>query len=269
MSTIKVTTVADYTGLGAFTLSGGAISTTGRLILSNITVNGTISGTAANTRLLPSQTGNSGKIMYTDGSTPSWLSFTNNGNIASMQVFSSSGTWNKPTNCRYVHVQVIGGGGGGSGHGESGGSGGYSERIINMSGVSSVSVTVAGEVNGTYYAGGGDNGGTSSFGGYLSASGGYGANRNNQHSGGLAGVGSGGDLNIYGGGGESHHARGGNNGSNSYLGGGVAGGWPQGGNFSHNHQSHSAPGTGGGGAHYHNHRGSNGRPGMVIVTNYN
>jgi hypothetical protein len=40
------------------------------------------------------------------------------------------------------------------------------------------------------------------------------------------------------------------------------------GNFSHNHQSHSAPGSGGGGAYYHGHRGSNGRPGMVIVTEY-
>ena len=266
MSTIKVTNVLDFTGTSGFTLGSGTLNALGRLTVPSLIVNGTISGST--TAILPSQTGNVGKILQSNGSTTSWITAGTSGNITSMQVFSSSGTWNKPTGVRYVHVQVQGGGGGGSGHGESGGSGGYSERVIDVTSVSSVSVSVSGEVNGTYYANAGDNGGSSSFGGYCSAGGGYGANRNNQHSGGLAGTGSGGDLNIYGGGGESHHARGGNMGSNSYLGGGVAGGWPQGGNFSHNYQTHSAPGTGGGGAHYHGHRGSNGRPGMVIVTNY-
>ena len=42
------------------------------------------------------------------------------------------------------------------------------------------------------------------FGNYMSASGGNGANRNYQHCGGLPGVGSGGQLNIYGGGGSGH-----------------------------------------------------------------
>jgi len=266
MSTLKVTNVRDFTGTSGFTLSSGSITGTGRLVVNNLVVNGTISGST--TSFLPSQSGQNGRVLGTNGTSPLWQNAAQVGNLQSMDVFTSSGTWTKPTGVRYVHVQVIGGGGGGSGHGESGGSGGYSERVIDVSGVSSVSVSVSGEVNGTYYRSAGDNGGSSSFGSYCSASGGYGANRNNQHSGGLAGVGSGGNLNIYGGGGESHHARGGNNGSNSFLGGGVAGGWPQGGNFSHNHQTHSPPGTGGGGAHYHNFRGSNGRPGMVIVTNY-
>ena len=266
MSTIKVTNILDYTGTSGFVLSSGTLNALGRMTVTNLVVNGTLSGST--NAILPSQSGNVGKILKTDGSTPSWLSAGNNGNITSMQIFSSTGTWTKPTDVRYIHVQVVGGGGGGSGHGEGGGAGGYSEKVIDVQSVSSVAVTVSGEVNGTYYSGAGDNGGTSSFGSYLSASGGYGANRQNQHSGGLGGVGSGGDLNIYGGGGESHHARGGNMGQASYLGGGVAGGWPQGGNFSHNFQTHSAPGSGGSGAHYHGHRGSNGRPGMVIVTHY-
>lgn len=210
MSTLRVTNIRDYSGTSGFTLNGGNLSTTGRLVTNNIVINGTISGSTNS--FLPSQSGNNGRVLGTNGSSPLWQNAAQQGNITSMNVFSSSGTWNKPANVRFVHVQVIGGGGGGSGHGEGGGSGGYSERIINVQSVSSVSVTVSGEVNGTNYAGGGDNGGTSSFGSYCSASGGYGANRNNQHSGGLGGVGSGGDLNIYGGGGESHHARGGNNG---------------------------------------------------------
>lgn len=222
MSTLRVTNIRDYSGTSGFTLNGGNLSTTGRLVTNNIVINGTISGSTNS--FLPSQSGNNGRVLGTNGSSPLWQNAAQQGNITSMNVFSSSGTWNKPSGVRFVHVQVIGGGGGGSGHGEGGGSGGYSERIIDVQSVSSVSVTVSGEVNGTNYAGGGDNGGTSSFGSYCSASGGYGANRNNQHSGGLGGVGSGGDLNIYGGGGESHHSRGGNNGQASFLGGGVAGG---------------------------------------------
>jgi len=271
MSAIKVQNIRDYSGNTGFTLNANnTITLQGtRLAVENLQINGTISGTGDGANaFLPSQSGQSGKILYTNGSVPSWADAPSQGNISSMQVFTSGGTWNKPSGVRYIHVQVIGGGGGGSGHGESGGSGGYSEEIIDVSGISSVSVSVSGESNGTYYRGGGGNGGSSSFGSYLSASGGYGANRNNQHSGGLGGVGSGGNLNIYGGGGESHHARGGNNGSTGFFGGGVAGGWPQGGNFSHNHQSHSAPGTGGGGAHYRNYRGSNGRPGLVVITHY-
>ena len=51
-------------------------------------------------------------------------------------------------------------------------------------------------------------------------------------------------------------------------GGAVAGGHPQGGNFSHNHQSHSSPGSGGSGGYFNSHRGSNGRPGMIVITHF-
>ena len=187
--------------------------------------------------------------------------------VQGMQVFTGSGTWNRPSNVRYIKVQITGGGGGGSGHGESGGAGGYSEKVIDVSSISSVSVSISGESNGTYYSGAGGNGGGSSFGPYLSAGGGYGANRNNQHSGGLGGVGSGGNVNTDGGGGTNHHGQSCWGGS-SFWGGSTAAGHPQGGNFSHNHQSHSAPGSGGAGGYFHGHRGSNGRPGYCVVTNY-
>jgi hypothetical protein len=265
MSTIKVANIRDYTGTSGFNLSSGALSAVGRLIVNNLIANGTISGSTPS--ILPSQSGQAGKILNTNGTNPAWTAAPSDRNISSMQIFTSSSTWNKPTNVRFIHVQVVGGGGGGSGHGESGGAGGYSERIIDVTNVSSVSVSVSGEVNGTFYSGPGDNGGSSSFGSFLSASGGYGANRNNQHSGGLGGVGSGGNLNIYGGGGQSHHNYS-SAGGNSFFGGAVASGHPQGGNFAHAHQSHSAPGSGGSSGYYSGHRGSNGRPGMVIVTHY-
>ena len=187
--------------------------------------------------------------------------------VYGMQAFTGSGTWTRPSNVRYIKVQIIGGGGGGSGHGESGGAGGYSERVLDVTGIGSVGVTIGGEVGGTYYSGAGGNGNGSSFGPYLSAGGGYGANRNNQHSGGLGGNGSGGNLNIYGGGGANHHQESGIGGS-GFWGGSVAGGHPQGGNFSHNHQSHSSPGSGGAGGYFNSHLGSNGRPGYCLVTMY-
>lgn len=188
--------------------------------------------------------------------------------IASLQVYTSSTTWNRPAGVRYIRVQLVGSGGGGSGHGEGGGAGGYAERYLDVTGISSVGITIDGGGGGTYYSGAGGNAGGSSFGPYLSCSAGHGANRQNQHSGGVSGNGSGGNLNIHQGGGFSHHARSAQSCANTFFGGGAPSSHPQGGNFGHNHQSHTAPGTGGAGAHFHGHRGSDGRPGMCVITNF-
>ena len=269
MSAIRVRNVKDFSGEAGFILNGNnTITVDGdRFIVDNLQINGNISGAGAN-RFLPSQSSSTnGYILSSNGTSPVWQAPGSTGNITSMQVFTSSGTWNKPSGVKYIKVQVVGGGGGGSGHGESGGAGGYSEEVINVTGISSVSVSVSGQSNGTYYRGAGQNGGGSSFGSYLSASGGYGANRNNQHSGGLGGNGSSGNLNIYGGGGQAHHSYS-SEGGRSFWGGAVAAGHPQGGHFSHNHQNHSAPGSGGSGGYFNGHRGSNGRPGMVVITHF-
>lgn len=188
--------------------------------------------------------------------------------IASMNVYTGSSTWSRPSGVRYIRVQVQGAGGGGGGHGEGGAAGGYSEKFIDVTGISSVSVSIGGGGGGTYYSGAAGNGNGSSFGPYLSASGGHGANRQNQHSGGVSGNGSGGNLNIHQGGGFSHHAYSAQSTANTYFGGGAPGNHPQGGHFAHNHQNHCTQGTGGAGSHFHGHRGSDGRPGMIIVTNY-
>jgi hypothetical protein len=193
-------------------------------------------------------------------------SFRNYG-IYGISVYTGSSTWSRPTDVRYVKVCCQGGGGGGSGHGESGGGGGYSELVIDVRSISSVSVSIGGDSGGSFYSGAGGQGSSVSFGPYCSASGGYGANQNSQHCGGLSGVGSGGNLNIYGGGGANHHQESGFGGS-CFFGGSVAGGYPNGGNFSHNHQSHATPGSGGAGGYYHGHYGSNGKSGMIVVYMY-
>ena len=187
--------------------------------------------------------------------------------FSGMQVFTGNGTWNRPSGVRYIRVKLVGGGGGASGHGESGAAGGYSERIMDVTSISSVGITIGTGGGGTYYSGAGGNGNTTSFGPYMSAGGGHGANRQNQHSGGVSGSGSGGDLNLHqGSGGDHHHSFG--PGGTTYFGGAAPSGHPQGGHFAHNHQGHSAPGTGGTGGYFHGHRGSDGRPGIVVIEEF-
>ena len=188
--------------------------------------------------------------------------------IASINVYTSNSTWNRPTGVKYIKIQVNGAGGGGGGHGEGGAAGGYAERFLDVTGISSVGITIGGGGGGTYYSGAAGNGNTSSFGPYVSASGGHGANRQAQHCGGVSGNGSGGNLNIHTGGGYSHHGRDCSSVAESFFGGGTASNYPNGGQFGHNHNGHSALGAGGGGAHFHSYRGTDGRPGIIIVTNF-
>ena len=105
------------------------------------------------------------------------------GGLQSQKVFTSNGTWTKPSGITKVKVFVTGGGGGGSGvggnqyddGGQGGAAGGTAIKIIDVSAISSVTVTVgaAGQASGTQAADGGD-GGTSSFGSHCTATGGQG-----------------------------------------------------------------------------------------------
>lgn len=186
-----------------------------------------------------------------------------------MQVWTSNGTWSRPSGVETIQVSVTGAGGGGSGFCESGGAGGHSERVIDVTNTSSVSVTVGNPGGGTNYSGCGGGGNTSSFGSYCSGGGGQGANCRQQHAGGVGGNGSGGTLNVYGGGGNGHgsyHSYGNHSAGMSYMGGTQPSGHAQR-NYSHRHQSHAAWGAGGNGAREGN-RGARGREGVVVVYEY-
>jgi hypothetical protein len=141
-------------------------------------------------------------------------------NNGTTNVFTSPGTWTKPATVQRIKVTVVGGGGGGGrsapGSSGGGGGGGASIRWIpapSIPGPVSVTVGAGGSsaINST-----GGTGGTSSFGAFLSATGGGGGA--NPGIGGGAGNGSSGDLNMRGSSGYSFADARGRGGSSIYGG---------------------------------------------------
>jgi len=202
MAQLTVNAVKDLGGIGGFTLSSSGLTANGTLTVSNLDISGTLAGSS--NYIVPNPSGNVGKFLTNNGSTLTWGDLSGSSGVRSMQVWTSNGTWTKPSGVKTIMVTVTGAGGGGSGHCESGGAGGTSQRQIDVTNVSSVSVTIGNPGGGTNYSGCGGSGNTSSFGSYCSGSGGLGANCSQQHAGGYGGNGSGGTLNIYGGGGNGH-----------------------------------------------------------------
>ena len=181
MSVLKVTTVQDPSGVGGFTLNSGSITANGELKVTNLNINGSISGSS--TYVIPNFGPSSewGKYLSTDGNNLQWAAVSATGGFRSMQVWTSNGTWSRPSGVASIKVIVVGAGGGGSGYTESAGAGGCSQRVIDVTNTSSVSVTIGNPGGGTNYSGCGGNGNSSSFGSFCSASGGTGANCRQQH----------------------------------------------------------------------------------------
>lgn len=126
--------------------------------------------------------GTSGQVLSSDGDgTFTWSTPVTTA-PPTMQVFTGSGTWTKPSGCKKIKVIVTGGGENSVNTYVGGGAGGTAIEYIDVTSVSSVAVTVGAA---------GSPAGTSSFGAYCSATGG--------NSTGFGGVGSGGTLNLSGG----------------------------------------------------------------------
>lgn len=119
---------------------------------------------------LPSQSGNSGKYLGTNGTVASWLTLAVG---ASMQVFTNSGTFTPTAGKTSFLVMATGGGGGGgnggwvtggTGSGGGGGSGGTGWRMYNsteMGSTAAVTIGAGGAQGGANAAGGA--GGTTSL----------------------------------------------------------------------------------------------------------
>jgi hypothetical protein len=188
------------------------------------------------------------------------------GGLKSVQTFAPtefsasalSATWTKPEGISTIRVQLIGGGASGSTAGRAGGAGGYAEKIIDVTSIASVSVTVGNRVTGHN-----STGIATSFGSHCSATGGLMTNPHTGNtSGATGGVGTGGDINIQGGGGSSNHSNGGSAGAAGYFGGGSFG------QATSNLGDHPAAyGSGGSGCNNGYGSGSGAR-GVVIVWEY-
>lgn len=120
--------------------------------------------------------------------------------LASSQIFTSSGTWNRPSGVTKIVIEVVSGGGGGGSAttdntiGAGGGGGGYGKKFIDVSAISSVTVTIgAAGASGTGSDGGA--GGTSSFGAHVSVTGGGGGVLNGITNIATGGASTGGDIN--------------------------------------------------------------------------
>lgn len=192
--------------------------------------------------------GKAGQPMVVDPTETKFVlqSLTNSGTLKSIQVFTSSGTWNKPSGITRIHIVCIGGGGRGgigtSTPGGGGGAGARAEKILDVTAIASEVVTVG--------AGGSPNGGASSFGAHCIAGGGQG----------------GGDFGVPGAGGSTGTGDvvmpGATGGSGSSTQGGAGGG--QGGGL----PSSAAFGNFGGGSGGGLSTASSGAPGQVIIYQY-
>jgi hypothetical protein len=126
---------------------------------------------------LSPRTGSGTVTLGTSGDTftiPSGVTLTNNGSssgfdsgLASVQTFTSSGTWTRPSGVTKVVMEVQGAGGGsGCGNhpynvGGAGGAGGYAKKFLDVSSISSSTITVGS--GGVGSAGAGTDGGNTSW----------------------------------------------------------------------------------------------------------
>ena len=111
MALLRVNTIQDTSGVNGFSITNTTISINGTLTVSDLVVNGVISGSSS--YIVPSQSGQGGKFMTTDGSNPSWSALTTRSGIRSMSVFTGNGTWSRPNDCKNIMVTCVGAGGGG------------------------------------------------------------------------------------------------------------------------------------------------------------
>lgn len=207
-----------------------------------------------------------------------WTAVSDVSGLSSVQVFTSSGTWNRPTGVTKVLMFVTGGGGGGGAGvsgvstGGSGSGSGTAVKLLDVSSISSSTITVG--TGGSGGAGGGFNdgstGGTSSWAdgtNTVQATGGTGGRYGSWPSADTTDP-TGGDLNIPGGRGGFNQQSDVNSGGSFWGSGGVSGGADGG---DHHGQNGRAYGSGAGGGYStstSNDDGGTGAGGVVYILEF-
>ena len=106
MAQLKLGAIKDLGGIGGFTFTSSGITANGTLTVTDIVIDGNISGSSA--YILPNPSGQSGNFVTNNGSTMSWGAVNLSSGIRSMQVWTSNGTWNRPSGVKTIMVTVTG-----------------------------------------------------------------------------------------------------------------------------------------------------------------
>jgi hypothetical protein len=126
--------------------------------------------------VLPSQSGQSGNYLTTNGTVASWGAIISG--INDIEFFASSGSWTCPAGIAKAFVTVAGGGGGGGGAGgggaNTGAAGGVGIGLVTVTPGTTYTITVGAGGAGTNANANGTSGGSSSFGSVITATGGQG-----------------------------------------------------------------------------------------------
>jgi hypothetical protein len=168
--------------------------------MSNIAIQGAATGTGVFTLASPATNTDRTLTLPDEAGTILTNAKTAPGGLVSMQSFTGSlevggsYTWTRPVGVTKVRVYVVGGGGGSQNIAGNqigtGGAGGLSIAIIDVSSISSATVTIGNGGGGSNSGVRGGTGGTSSFGSYASATGGEGGfSTGSPYDGGRGGVG--------------------------------------------------------------------------------
>ena len=220
----------------------------------------------------------SGQVLSaTTAGVASWATASDVSGLASVQTFTSSGTWTRPAGITKVIMEVQAAGGSGSGSAntedcQGGGGGGYAKKFLDVSSISTSTITVG--AGGAGVAGNGTNagniGGASSWadGTNTITGNGGGAGETADDTPTIGGTATGGDINIQGGDGASRY-------SGSFMVGGGSmlgfGGMPKVQTRTIVARPPRGYGAGSGASHFYSgtvYNSENGGAGIVIVWEY-